>query len=193
MTHHPAHCRHARLLAIDMRSALIVYATTYGQTEKIAGYMAGRLRAQGCDAHALDAHATSQATTLDDYDAVLLGGSLYASHYQRRLTRFIEGHLDALNRHDNAAFFSVSASAARAEGLPAVEAIASTFLDDAGWHPRLQAHFAGAVKYPRYGFVVRRIMQRISRKAGGGTDARHEYEYTDWAAVDAWLEVVVSG
>lgn len=171
-----------------MPSALIVYASTYGQTEKIAGYMAGRLRAQGVEARAIHAQAADIPDELANIDVIYLGGSLYVRRFQRALDAFIQRHHEALNAHPDAVFFSVSASAANAAGCEAVAALVSDYLKGLDWQPGDRADFAGAVKYPRYGRLTRWMMRRISRKEGGGVDTRCEYEYTDWDAVDALLD-----
>lgn len=170
-----------------MRSALIVYASTYGQTEKVAGYMAGRLRAQGVEARAIHVQAADLPGPLADVDAIFVGGSLYVRRFQRAIDAFIQRHREALNAHPDAVFFSVSASAANEAGREAVEALVSDYLKALDWQPADRADFAGAVKYPRYGRLTRWMMRRISRKEGGGVDTRCEYEYTDWDAVDELL------
>jgi menaquinone-dependent protoporphyrinogen oxidase len=43
---------------------------------------------------------------------------------------------------------------------------------------------AGALPYTRYNFLVRFLMKRIARKAGGPTDTSRDYDFTDWAALD---------
>lgn len=170
-----------------MPTARIVYASTHGQTEKMAGYMAGHLRAQGVDAKALDVQAAALSEQWMPSDLLIIGGSVYMQRFQRVLDAFIRQHRAALNAHPNAVFFSVSASAANAHGRDAVSALVDAYLASVDWQPRARAHFAGAVKYPRYGRVTRWIMKRISRKEGGGVDTRFTYEYTDWDAVDALL------
>ena len=35
--------------------------------------------------------------------------------------------------------------------------------------------------------MIRLIMKRIARKAGGPTDTSHDYEFTDWLAIDRFV------
>uniref|UniRef100_UPI0023EDB0E2 flavodoxin domain-containing protein n=2 Tax=Enterobacterales TaxID=91347 RepID=UPI0023EDB0E2 len=49
--------------------------------------------------------------------------------------------------------------------------------------PDCCAVFAGALRYPRYGFFDRMMIQLIMRMTGGETDTRKEVEYTDWDQV----------
>jgi len=53
-----------------------------------------------------------------------------------------------------------------------------------GWHPARVELVAGALPYSKYNFLIRYVMRRIAAKEGGDTDTSHDYEYTDWEAVD---------
>lgn len=68
----------------------------------------------------------------------------------------------------------------RAQTLKVVE----KFIENTGWRPQRIELIAGALPYSRYNFLVRFIMRRISAKEGGDTDTSHDYEYTDWNAID---------
>jgi hypothetical protein len=43
--------------------------------------------------------------------------------------------------------------------------------------------FAGKLAYSRYGFFKRQLMRYIAWREGAPTDARRDYEFTDWTAV----------
>ncbi len=58
--------------------------------------------------------------------------------------------------------------------------LAEAFCERTGWHPAIVRSFAGALMYSRYGFVKRRMMQRIAAQEGAPTDASRDWEYTDW-------------
>ncbi|GAB7205818.1 hypothetical protein OS21_23100 [Dickeya oryzae] len=45
------------------------------------------------------------------------------------------------------------------------------------------AVFAGALRYPRYRWFDRVMIQLIMRMTGGETDSTKEIEYTDWEQV----------
>jgi menaquinone-dependent protoporphyrinogen oxidase len=46
---------------------------------------------------------------------------------------------------------------------------------------------AGALAYSRYNVIVRFVMKRIARQAGGPMDASRDDELTDWAALDRFV------
>jgi len=59
--------------------------------------------------------------------------------------------------------------------------ILEQFVSETRWRPATIKEVAGALPYTRYGWLRRLIMKRIVGKAGGDTDTRRDYEYTDWA------------
>ena len=66
------------------------------------------------------------------------------------------------------------------------------FRAETGWRPKSTKAVAGALLYSKYNFLLRWIMKRISRQAGGTTDTSKDHEYTDWAALDRFVEEFVA-
>jgi menaquinone-dependent protoporphyrinogen oxidase len=62
------------------------------------------------------------------------------------------------------------------------------FLGRSGLRPARTAFFAGSLPYTRYNWITRRIMRFISEREGGDIDARRDYEYTDWDAVERFAK-----
>lgn len=173
-----------------MPTILVVYATTEGQTEKIAGYIAGRLRAGGAVVDTTIAEAVPPGLDVAEYDAVIVGGSVHVGQYQKSLVEFVRANSDELAQTFSA-FYSVSASAATTTGRSDVEPLIERFREKTGWNPDRIANLAGAVRYLHYGPITRFVMKQISGKSGGGTDTSREYEYTDWDEVDAFVDAVL--
>jgi menaquinone-dependent protoporphyrinogen oxidase len=61
-----------------------------------------------------------------------------------------------------------------------------TLLEETDWHPDRIGLFGGALRYSKYGFLKRLMMKRIAKGATGDVDTSQDYEYTDWAEVDAF-------
>lgn len=164
--------------------ALILYATSEGQTAKIAQFIAdvGHHLGQAVDiANVADMPETLELTR---YDTMMLGGSLHEHHYQRALATFVRGHRDWLAKH-RSAFFSVSLGAASRdpEEVAEVHRLMAEFTQGLGWSPALTASFAGALKYTQYSWLKRALMKHIAKKEGGSTDTGSDHEYTDWSDV----------
>jgi len=115
---------------------------------------------------------------------VVVGGSIHGGRHQRAWAEFVERQALHLSARPSA-FFSVSLSAGsrNAVEVDAARALAISFVRSAGWEPLRVACFAGKLAYTQYGFIKRFVMQYIARREGAPTDARRDYEFTDWKAV----------
>ncbi|MCM2282843.1 MAG: menaquinone-dependent protoporphyrinogen IX dehydrogenase [Bdellovibrionaceae bacterium] len=171
-----------------MKNALIVYATTEGQTKKIAEFLAKELTLFGVSTQVLSAEAAPPKLSPNAVDAVIVGASVHAGSFQVPLREWVKANSEVLSRLPSA-FFSVCLGILEKENAKTQEderRIVSTFLAWSRWQPKLTAIFAGALMYSRYGWLKRILMKRIAAKAGGDTDAHRDYEYTDWNEVRAF-------
>jgi menaquinone-dependent protoporphyrinogen oxidase len=168
-----------------MATVLVVYATKEGQTGKIARHITGTLRLAGHSVQLVDADHSRGPIPLERFQAVFVGAPIHAGGYPRSVVRFARAQRALLERVPSA-FFSVGLAVAsrtsdgRAQTLPLVE----KFMKQTGWRPTRVELVAGALQYSKYNFLIRFVMRRISAKEGGDTDTLHDYEYTDWPALD---------
>ncbi|MFN7728733.1 MAG: flavodoxin domain-containing protein [Bdellovibrio sp.] len=173
-----------------MKNILILYATTHGQTAKIARHIRSHL------AHKLNGHASyfrvqNICDPIDDsewpavWDLVVIGAPLYIGHYSSRLRRWLLNNKDKI-KSPASAFFSVSLSAAEPsrETEEAGQALRNSFYNRSQWYPQIEDSFAGAINYLEYSWWLRLIMRRKSRLSGGPTDTQKNYDLTDWNRVD---------
>ena len=176
-----------------MADILILYASTEGHTAKMARHMAKIANDVGHQATVMDERHLSADLSLQPYAAVIIGASVHVGKYPEPIRRFVKTYLDQLQAKPTA-FFSVSLSIASAnlKEHEAISAITAKFLLETGWRPDKTAHFAGALKYSRYGLLKRLLMKRIAKKEGGSTDTFRDHEYTDWEAVSRFVEDFLS-
>ena len=164
----------------------VFYATTEGQTRRIAERLATALRGHGLDSRAVNVR-TREARAIDwaRVRGALVGASLHARGHQRAARRFVRAHAGPLNGIPSA-FFSVSLSAASRNPaeVEAAARIARALPAAHGWTPAIVESIGGRLAYLEYGFLKRLVMTRIARKEGAPTDTSRDYEYTDWAQVD---------
>jgi len=171
-----------------MPRILLLYATTEGQTARIAERIARTLRHRGHSVEVLPADTARTGLEPAAYDAVMVGASIHYGHHPAYLRTLIRRHRDALAARP-CAFFSVSLSAGGPRPKPkAAQRYLDKFLRQTGWQPQLTASFAGAVKYSLYGPIKRRVMIVFVGLGGGDTDTVRDYEYTDWDAVDRFAD-----
>jgi menaquinone-dependent protoporphyrinogen oxidase len=164
--------------------ALVVYASTHGHTAKIAARLAEAMRGQGL---AVDLRGVADAgdAAPDRYDLVVVGGSLHKEHHQQELVEWVTARHDALAAVASV-FLSVSLSAADPgdDARAATQRCIEEFCAQTGWTPERTERIAGALQYREYDPFTRQLMRLLMKRMGHPTDASHDYDYTDWDAVD---------
>jgi menaquinone-dependent protoporphyrinogen oxidase len=171
---------------------LICYATTEGQTRKIAEFVAGMVKEAGHEPAVFDATVVSELEA-DRSEAAILTGSVHIGRYQSALVHRIHQWRDALNAMPSA-FISVSMAAAsddphaRAE----VDELCQKMLQAAGWTPTMTLHAAGAIRFSQYDFFKRLAMRLIARQMGRDSDPHVDHEYTDWDSVRRFAEAFLA-
>ncbi len=168
-----------------MFRVLIVFASSYGQTRRIAGRIAELLAKHDIEVDIVDARERKPFVRSARWDAVVVGASIIARGHQPTVRDFIMRNLDDLNAMPSA-FFSVSASAGsvHAKNREAAATLRKDFLEEMGWHPSLDVSFAGAINFTEYNWLLRQYMKYAAKLNGGSTDTSRDHEYTDWNQVE---------
>ena len=185
-----------------MKHILVLYATREGHTRRIAEHVAETLLSRGFSPHVIDADRLPANFSLPDYCGAILAASVHKQKHEREIRRFVKRYVVELARIPTA-FLSVSLSQAGAEDTTALserraqaakdaQRMIDAFLAENGWHPSRTLAVAGALLYSKYNFLVRLIMKRIARQAGGDTDTSRDYEYTDWKNLDDFVAELAS-
>jgi menaquinone-dependent protoporphyrinogen oxidase len=171
-----------------MTKILVAYHTSEGQTARIAERVAEVLGEDGDTAEVVDlAVAPSPA----GYDGVVVGDSIHATHHSPPMTKYLKRYSQELNATPSALFQVCLASAnPDDEHTTAAQGLVHELLEHTGFDPDMVGLFAGALVYTRYGWFTRRIMRAIVKHEGGDTDTSHDYEYTDWEAVEQFAHDV---
>jgi len=164
---------------------LICYASTEGQTRKIARFCADRLFDLG---HAVELLPATDATDLPDCDAAILAGSVHVGRLQEALAEVATAHADRLNACPTLLLqVSLAAAGDDAEDRADLERIAGEFVRATGWTPGAVHHVAGAFRFTEYDFFKSWAMRWIAARKGQQVDPARDREYTDWAALDALM------
>jgi menaquinone-dependent protoporphyrinogen oxidase len=174
----------------------VFFATRDGHTKRISEHIALDLRKRGFDVDVLDVRRAIPFL-LSNYDAAILAASVHNGNHETEMVEFVKHHRSELERMPTA-FLSVTLSEAGVERIEATPAEHAQFVQDVNqmlnrffqqteWHPTRVKAVAGALLYTRYNFLLRLIMRRIAKKAGTDTDTSHDYNYTDWVALDQFI------
>ena len=150
---------------------LVAYGTTNGSTARIAEAVAAVLRKEGFTAEALPAGAVARVTP---YDAVVVGGGLYAGRWHKNARRFVRRHGGELAGLPLWLFSSGPLDASASErDIPPVPGVqkAITRLDARG-----HVTFGGCLEEGAKGWVARMILRN-----GKGGDFRDFDRIEQWA------------
>lgn len=164
----------------DSSRILVLYASTHGQTRKIAERVAATLAAQGLEPELHELGGQSP----QGYAGVVVGASIHAGKHQKEAVEFARRHGRLLNALPTA-FFSVSLAAADDddESQAETQRYIDEFVDQTAWDPTITASLAGAILFSHYGVFERALMRLIMRHKGHG-DVKWDQEFTDWDAVE---------
>jgi len=161
---------------------LILFSTRDGQTREIASYIASELKELGVESDVVNLHRNGDIVW-NNYDRVVIGASIRYGHFHTLVDAFVKKHQQALGAIPSA-FFSVNLVARKAEKRsPQTNSYTRKFLLNSPWKPDRCAVFAGALRYPRYGWLDRAMIRLIMKMTGGETDTSKEVVYTDWQQV----------
>jgi menaquinone-dependent protoporphyrinogen oxidase len=163
-----------------MSRILIAFASSHGQTQKIAESIARDLRRSG---HVVELANALEGTPppVQDYDAVILGSRVHFGTHARPIVSYIAANRAALEEIPSY-FFSVSMSTVGTHAHDP-EGVLSRLFMITRWQPREALAFSGGLPYRQYGPVLRTAMKLVSKHNGHATDTSRDHEYTDWSQV----------
>lgn len=172
---------------------LVLYATTDGQTRKIARTIADRLANAGHGVELLSAD-DADGLELNRFGGAFLAGSLHAGGFQKSLSAFARDNAAPLNAMPTA-FLAVSLSAAGddPDDWSGLRDCVAKFLAATGWTPGAVHHVAGAFRFTQYDFFRSWAMRLIAARKGETVDPHADKEYTDWGALAQVTDATVAG
>ncbi|XTZ38388.1 menaquinone-dependent protoporphyrinogen IX dehydrogenase [Salmonella enterica] len=161
---------------------LILFSTRDGQTREIASCLASELKEKGIYTDVVNLNRAPEIEW-NNYERVVIGASIRYGHFHPALDQFVKKHQQVLNQLPSA-FFSVNLVARKPEkSAPQTNSYTRKFLLASPWKPDECAVFAGALRYPRYRWYDRLMIQLIMKMTGGETNTSKEVVYTDWQQV----------
>jgi menaquinone-dependent protoporphyrinogen oxidase len=162
---------------------LITYATTEGQTKKIARFVFSKLKALGHTVSMQDASGYLNGLRPEEFDANILAGSVHEDRHQDILNLFVAAHRNALEE-SRTLFLSVSLSAAFESSAHIAQRYVDEFCQSLDWRPDACLLVPGAIKPSAYGYYEEMIMQHRVLPKRPVERPEEEQEFTDWAKLE---------
>jgi menaquinone-dependent protoporphyrinogen oxidase len=164
-----------------MPKILVVYGSTYGQTERVAHRIAAVLSAAGHVVGINKADQLPDSLQLADYDGFVVAASVLMGRHQKYVREFVRRNATLLNEAPSA---FVSVCGAAGSDPPQAQAYIDALLRETGWRPTVTRSFAGAVAYTRYAWWFRWYLKLINRRNGLPTDTSRDWDFTEWSEVE---------
>lgn len=136
---------------------LVTYGSKLGGTQGLAEMVGDALRRHGCD---VDVEPAARVASLDGYDAVIVGGALYAGRWHRDAARFVRRHRRRLRELPVWLFSSgpLDDSAEKRDIAPTAQVRRLMARIDADGHQT----FGGRLEREARGFVARSMAKKQS-------------------------------
>jgi menaquinone-dependent protoporphyrinogen oxidase len=166
-------------------TVLVSFATTEGQTRKIAERIALDARELGHEVTLYDTASLVDVPAIDAFSSVIVAASVHEGCHQHSAIDFAIAHRDQLRRKSSA-FISVSLSAAMADGQAEAKYYVDQFMAATGWSPAKTLLLGGALRLSECDYFQRQLLKRILM----GDIAPNEdvnYEFTAWEALKSFI------
>lgn len=181
-----------------MKKITLFYATREGHTRRIVEHVAAALRARGFEADVLNVAELPDGGEPVGLDAAIVAASIHIGKHEREMVQFVRARRPMLERIPTA-FLSVSLTEAdvedesapfakRMDAIHEVVRYIDTFFEETGWRATRVRPVAGALLYTQYGFLKRFLIKMMAKQKGASTDTAHDHVYTDWHALDAFVD-----
>ncbi len=170
---------------------LMAYATTEGQTRKIAQAIADQIVELGHEVELLDTARKRRDVHIDDFDAFIVAASVHQDRHQNEIEVFATASREVLTAKPGM-FMSVSLAAAFEEKAADAAGYISDFSTRTGWTPDQSLAVAGAVRSDEYDYFQQQILEHIILKDQEDFRPDEAQEFTDWtglaSSVKAFLD-----
>jgi menaquinone-dependent protoporphyrinogen oxidase len=172
---------------------LIAYASTEGQTRKIASQIAAQVRESGHDVHLEDIARRPSNLQARDFEAVIIAASVHQEKHQEDIETFVASSRSVLATRPTM-FLSVSLAAAFEDTRGDAERYIASFTTNSGWKPDSSLAVAGALRSDEYDYYQQQILEHVVLKDHKIINVERDYEFTDWKAlteaVNAFLKTI---
>ncbi len=148
---------------------LITYATTHGCTENAAKELKERI---GGDTSMVDLKKNPNPS-IDEFDRVIIGGSIYAGKIQKSVNEFSKKNLEALKQKEIGLFICCMY-----EGQVAQEQLKNAFPEELHEIAKDEAVFGGAFDFKKMKFFEKMIVKKVAKVKEDVSNVDHEKIYS---------------
>lgn len=168
-------------------TVLVSFATTEGQTRKIAERISLQVRERGHEVNLYDTASLTDVPEVAAFDAMIVAASVHEEHHQDSAINFTAAHLDQLICKPSA-FISVSLSAAMPNGRAEAQHYVDRFIAATGWAAAKTLLLGGALRWSDCDYFQRQVLKHILLEGDVTPGEDVNYEFTDWMALQSFVD-----
>ncbi|MBB4305507.1 menaquinone-dependent protoporphyrinogen oxidase [Rhodobium orientis] len=170
-----------------MDRILIAYTTEEGQTAKICGRIADRLAGHGFNP--VIHNIRVDRSVPDGLTGAIVAGSVHLGAHCAPLRTFVKDNRDKLSDLPSALIsVSLQSGSPDADERDEMRSVAEDFLAETGFKPLFLHTAASALHDARIGPLRRVLLHWVLRRRGVGLDPSGDTEFTDWTALDRFID-----
>jgi menaquinone-dependent protoporphyrinogen oxidase len=170
-----------------LSTVLVSFATTEGQTRKVAERICGNARERHHEVCLYDTAALIGVPEVGAFDAVIVAASVHEQYHQDSAIDFAIAHRDQLMSKPSV-FVSVSLSAATAGGQTEAQHYVDRFIATTGWSPAKTLLLGGALRWPECDYFQRQLLKHVLLTGDIAPDEGVNYEFTDWMLLQSFID-----
>jgi len=141
----------------------IIYASKHGTTEKVANRLALKLRTDGHHVELFNLRSTI-SPDLDNYERIIIGGSIYGGKIQKGLVNFCENNKEKLTEGSLGLFICCMLKD------KAQEEFDNAFCEDLRCHSSANGIMGGEFVFENMNFLERFIVKRMTQMTSSEYD-----------------------
>ena len=145
---------------------LVLYASKHGCAEDAAKYLVSKLN-HNADCADLKSF---RGKDLQEYDWIVVGGSVYAGRVMKKAVRFCEQNQNVLLEKNVVLFVSCTPPDRATEYMR--KAFPSAIFN----HATEKVNFGGEIRPEKLSFLMRRMIERIRQRSGGSKKVGINYD-----------------
>jgi menaquinone-dependent protoporphyrinogen oxidase len=169
---------------------LVAYASKTGFTEGIAKFIGEKLRGRGMQT---DVQEVGAVQSVKEYDAYVIGSSIYMFHWAKEAKEFVSRNKDVLAGRPVWLFSSgpVGRQKVNAKGQDVLEASGPKEIGELreSVKPRDHHVFFGGLEGSRLTGTIG-FAYRMARRSQAARESMPEGDFRDWKEIEAWANSI---
>lgn len=144
---------------------IVIYATSHGCTRKAVDELAQKLSGEISTVNLNE----NPSPTVNEFDRVIIGGSIHAGQIQKKVRHFCETRLDALSSKEIGLFICCMY-----EPEVAREELQNAFPEELHQMAKTEAIFGGEFNFEKMNFVEKMLVRKIAHVNESVSNIDHE-------------------